>query len=285
MNHRTPAATLVFALTCVLSLAPLARAAEDRKGIPPDADNALDRIQTSPRHGEWAKIDVPGLDRPMRAFVVYPEVKEKAPVVIVIFEIFGMTDWVRGVGDQLAADGFIAVVPDLLLGKGAGGGDSASFAKVEDVRAAVSGLTPGETKARLDAAHAFGKALPASSGKTATIGFCWGGKTSFLYATQQPDLAAAVVYYGASPESGYENIKAPVLGLYGENDERVNSTIPRAEAKMKELGKPYTAKKFEKAGHGFLRQQSGPKDAPGANGKASEAAWKETVAFLKENTK
>jgi carboxymethylenebutenolidase len=105
---------------------------------------------------------------------------------------------------------------------------------------------------------------------------------SFRYATQQPDLAAAVVYYGTSPDSGYENIKCPVLGCYGGSDSRVDSTIPKAEEKMKALGKSYSPHLYEGAGHGFLRQQTGQ---GGANGKAAEAAWKETIKFLKENTK
>ena len=143
MTHRTPVAApaIVIALLASLSFAPHARAAvEDNKNIPPDAENAQARIQTSPRHGEWAEIKVDGLNKPMRAYVVYPEVKEKAPVVIVIFEIFGMTDWVRSVGDQLAADGFIAVCPDLLAGKAKDGGDTDGFASVEEVRAAVGKL-------------------------------------------------------------------------------------------------------------------------------------------------
>jgi carboxymethylenebutenolidase len=281
MTCRTTSAIVSFAVVIALLTTALAPPAHAADTIPPDQDKAVDRLKDSPRHGEWAEIKVAGLDKPMRAFVAYPEVKEKAPVVIVIFEIFGMSDWIRSVGDQLAAEGFIAVCPDLLAGKGKDGGDTASL-KGGEITAAVSGLKPDDVKVRLDAAHAYGKSLPSSNGKTATIGFCWGGGTSFRYATQQPDLAAAVVYYGTSPDGGYENIKCPVLGCYGEKDNRVDSTIPKAEEKMKELGKSYSPHIYEGAGHGFLRQQTGQ---GGANGKAAEAAWKETIRFLKENTK
>jgi carboxymethylenebutenolidase len=279
MTHRTTSTLGFFAVVIALLTAAFARPARAADAIPADEKGAADRLKFSPRHGEWAEIKVPGVDKPMKAFVTYPEVKDKAPVVIVIFEIFGMTDWVRSVGDQLAADGFIAVVPDLLAGKGTDGGGSESF-KGEQARVAVSELKADEVNTRLDAAHAYGKSLPASNGKTATVGFCWGGGVSFRYATQQPDLAAAVVYYGQSPEAGYEAIKCPVLGCYGSNDSRVNSTIPKAEEKMKAEGKSYKPNIYAGAGHGFLRQQSGV-----VNGKAAAGAWKETIKFLKENTK
>jgi carboxymethylenebutenolidase len=95
-----------------------------------------------------------------------------------------------------------------------------------------------------------------------------------------PELDAAVVYYGTSPESGYDRIQAPVLGLYGGADNRVNATIPAAEEAMKALGKGYEPHVYEGAGHGFLRQQSGQE---GANLRATEQAWPRTVAFFREH--
>ncbi len=256
-----------------------------KRELPPGAEGAKERLNTSPRHGEWAEIEVPGIKQKMKAFVVYPEIKEKAPVVIVIQEIFGLSDWIRSVADQLAADGFIAIAPDMLSGKGPNGGGTEAFGSVDDVRKAVMGLKNDDVKAMLDATRAYGIKLPAANGKSATIGFCWGGGASFRYATQQPELNAAVVYYGTSPEAGYDKIKCPVLGCYGGNDERVNATIPKAEAAMKEAKQSYSPNKFENAGHGFLRQQDGPKDHPGANQKAAEAAWPKTIEFLRDNTK
>ncbi len=297
MKRNTTASAVVTALLLSLLAAPLLRAQDAKPGaraaaaaaqeaaIPPGAEGALERVQTSPRHGEWAQVTVPGMKQTMRAYVVYPEVKEKAPVVIVIHEIFGLSDWVRSVTDQLAADGFIAVAPDFLAGKGTNGGGSDAFASIDEVRKAISGLDHQEVKQKLDATRDFAAKLPASNGKFATIGFCWGGATSFRYAAQQPDLSAAVVYYGASPEDSYEEIKAPVLGVYGQNDQRVNATIERAQSKMKELNKTYDVRIYDNAGHGFLRQQEGPKDHPGANGKAAQQAWPETIEFLREHTK
>ena len=135
----------------------------------------------------------------------------------------------------------------------------------------------------LNATRDYGIKLPAANGKSATIGFCWGGGTSFRYATEQPELNAAVVYYGTSPDTAsLEKVKAPVAGFYGGNDARVNNTIKPAEDKMKQLNKPYTPHVYDGAGHGFLRQQDGQN---GANKKATEQAWPETIKFLRENTK
>ena len=268
-----------FSLTLALAAAPSPAA----DSPPPGEPGAKAALEKSPRHGEWVDIKVDGVDVPIRSFVVYPERKDKAPVVIVIQEIFGLTDWIRSVADQLAADGFIAIAPDLLSGRASGGGGTEAAVKAgEDVRQLVRGLKPEEVVTRLDGILAYGSKLPASNGKTATIGFCWGGAMSFHYATAQPELAAAVVYYGTSPESpdAYAKLKAPVLGLYGSDDARVNETIPRAKENVQKHGKRYTAHVYEGAGHGFLRQQDGRE---GANRKAAQQAWPATVAFLKEH--
>jgi carboxymethylenebutenolidase len=248
--------------------------------LPPGEEGAKARLNATPRHGEYATVSLPGGGN-LRTWVSYPERKDKAPVVIVIHEIFGLTDWIRAVADQLAADGYIAIAPDLLTGKGPGGGGTEAYASRDDVVAGVRGLTPDEVVARLDAVRAFGAALPASNGKTATVGYCWGGSTSFTYATRQPALDAAVVYYGGSPDaSALAAIKAPVLGLYGEDDARVNATVPPAEAEMKKLGKVFETHTYAGAGHGFLRAQSGRE---GANLKATEQAWPTMLAFFKKH--
>ncbi|MBX7247308.1 MAG: dienelactone hydrolase family protein [Candidatus Sumerlaeaceae bacterium] len=252
----------------------------DAPQIPPGELQARERLNTTPRHGEWVEVPIPGSDMKLKAWIVYPERKDKAPVVIVIHEIYGLSDWIRGVCDQLAADGFIAIAPDLLTGKGKDGAGTDGFPDRDAVTKAVRSLKDDEVTSGLNATWAYAAKLPSAAAKFATVGFCWGGTTSFRYATVQPDLGAAVVYYGTSPESGYEKIKAPVLGLYGANDSRVGATVPGAEAKMKELKKPYLPKTYDGAGHGFLRQQDGQ---DGANKKASEQAWAETVGFLREH--
>jgi carboxymethylenebutenolidase len=259
--------------------------------LPADEEGAKARLSASPRHSEWVKVDVSG-GTPVNTFVVYPERRDKAPVVLVIQEIFGLSDWIRGVADQLAAEGFIAVAPDLLSGHGPNGGGTDTYATRDDVTKAVMSLPQPEMTARLDAVRAYGLKLPAANGRSATVGFCFGGSQSFAYAVSQPALNAAVVYYGTAPNqpggaqgsftpaATLAQIKAPVLGLYGGADARIGATIPATEAKMKELGKSYEPHTFDAAGHGFLRAQTAQS---GANMKASEQAWPMTVAFIRKH--
>ena len=148
----------------------------------------------------------------------------------------------------------------------------------------VRGLSPEDATARLDAVRDYAVKLPAANGKSATLGFCWGGGRSFSYAASQPALNAAVVFYGVSPEAADDlaRIKAPVLGHYGGDDARVNATVGPAEAEMKKLGKTYEPHTYDGAGHGFLRAQG---DRDGANLKATQQAWPRTLEFLREHLK
>ncbi len=256
-------------------------AAPSPHGVPADADNAKAALDKSPRHGEWVDVAMPD-GKKLQSWVVYPESSAKAGVVIVIHEIFGLSDWVRGVADALAAQGFIAIAPDMLSGMGPGGGGTASLG--DSVGPTIRTLTPEAVAARLDAVRTYALAIPAANGKVGTVGFCWGGAASFNYAAAQPKLDAAVVYYGTSPAeaAAYPKISAPVLGHYGSDDARVNATIPLAEAEMKKAGKSYAAKIYEGAGHGFLRQLTG---RDGANQKAADQAWPATVGFFRDHLK
>jgi carboxymethylenebutenolidase len=251
--------------------------------LPAAEEQAKASLNASPRHGEWVDVKVPGSPAPVRTWVVYPERRDKAGVVLVIHEVYGLTDWIRAVADQLAREGFIAVAPDLISGLGPGGGGTDSVPTRDDVVKLVRALTPDEATRRLDAVRQYALALPAANGRSATIGFCWGGARSFGYATTQPALNAAVAYYGTSPEAAdLARIKAPVQGHYGGDDARVNATIPPAEAEMKRLGKAYEPYIYEGAGHGFLRAQTA---RDGSNYTATQAAWPRTVSFLKANLK
>ena len=262
-----------------LAFAPLASAQD----IPPAEEQAKAVLEKSPRHGEWIDVKLPSGGFPIRTWVVYPERKEKAGVVLVIHEIFGLSDWVRAVADQLAKEGFIAVAPDLLSGKGPGGGGTESAASRDDVVKLIRTLTPEETTARLNAVREWAIKLPSANATSATIGFCWGGSASFAYAAAQPLLNGAVVYYGTAPsDEALAAIKAPVLGNYGGDDARVTATVAPTEAAMKKARKTYEPHVYDGAGHGFLRQQIG-KD--GANLKAARAAWPRTIEFLKDALK
>ncbi len=272
------------ALAVAALLSSGARAQAPDPSLPPDEGAAKAYLEKSPRHGEWTTLKVAGAAAPVRAYVVYPERKDKAPVVVVIHEIYGLTDWIRGVADRLAADGFIAVAPDLLSGRGPNGGGTDTFASRDDVVKAIRELAPEFVGAGIDAARDYGTKLPAATAKSATVGFCWGGSQSFSYAVRQPALDAAVVYYGTGPDekTDLSKLKAPVLGLYGGDDARVNATIDASKAAVLKAGKSYEAVLFDGAGHGFLRQQTGRE---GANLKAAQKAWPKTLEFLRANLK
>jgi carboxymethylenebutenolidase len=241
-------------------------------------DWAKARLDASPRHHEYVALKHD--NRSLQAFVVYPEVKEKAPVVVLIHEIFGLTDWAKEMADELAGQGFIVIAPDLLSGFGPSNGGTAEFADQDARVKAVSGLDPGGVLADLDAAADYGKKLPAANGKIAVAGFCWGGAKSFAFATHRKDLSAALVFYGTGP-SDVSGVTAPVYGFYGGKDARVDATIPGTTAAMKAAGKKYEPVTYEGAGHGFMRAGEDPGDSNPANKKAREEGFERMVKLLK----
>jgi carboxymethylenebutenolidase len=254
------------------------------RSLPADANTAAARIAASPRHGEWAVIPVAGGDS-VRAWVVYPERSTKAPVVLVIHEIFGLTTWVRAVADQLAADGFIAIAPDFLTGKRLPMAPDAFMTTpggVDSAVAMISTLDPQQFVRRVDAAARYATALPSATGKWGVVGFCWGGSMTFLTAASLPSVSAAVPYYGGAAPPRVPSLataRAPILAMYGEKDARVNATIPLADSVLRASGTKFESHVFPGAGHGFLRQQDGQ---DGANLAATRAAWPMTVAWFKQ---
>ena len=256
---------------------PTGSSATDNSALPAGATTVKPRLQSSPRHGEWAMIRT-GPSDSVRAWIVYPERSTKAPVVVVIHEIYGLSTWVRGVADQLAADGFIAVAPDLLTGKAPLDGDTLTQSVATS---AIITLKREDVQRQLEAVARFGMALPAALPQYGIVGFCWGGSTSFAHAVESPlGLGAAVVYYGTSPATPeLQRVKVPVLGLYAGDDERVNATVPAADTALRTLGRVYEPHIFPGAGHGFLRAQDGKE---GANLRASEQAWPLTLGFFRK---
>jgi carboxymethylenebutenolidase len=236
------------------------------------------RLDASPRHHEYVPIKRD--NRTIQAFVVYPEVKEKAPVVILIHEIFGLTDWAKEMADEIAGKGFIVIAPDLLSGFGPNNGGTGEFADQDARVKAVSGLDPDGVLADLDAAANYGKKLAATNGKLAVAGFCWGGAKSFSFATYRKDLSAAFVFYGTGP-ADVSGVIAPVYGFYGGNDARVDATIPDTTRAMKAAGKKYEPVTYEGAGHGFMRAGEDPGDTNPANKKAREEGFARLVKVLK----
>jgi carboxymethylenebutenolidase len=238
---------------------------------------ARERIEKSPRHREWVTVKHDG--RSVDTLVVYPESKDKRPVVLVIHEIFGLSDWAQELADEVAAAGYIAVAPDLLSGMAPNGGRTKDFPE-GTVTEAVSKLNPDQVTADLNTAADYGLKLPASNGKLYVAGFCWGGGQTFRFATNRDGLSAAFVFYGPPPaEDTISRIHAPVYGFYAGNDARIDATIPNTIAAMKAAGKTYDPVTYDGAGHGFMRVGEAP-DANDANKKAREDAWKRWKSLL-----
>jgi carboxymethylenebutenolidase len=259
---------LILSSVFLLALPPVALADVGAKA--PGQDWARARVEKSPRHREWVTVKHGG--RAVETFVVYPERKDKRPVVLIIHEIFGLTDWVQSLADQVAEAGYIAVAPDLLSGMGPNGGRSSDFAEGKTMEA-VSHLDSEQVTADLNAVADYARKLPASNGKLFVVGFCWGGGQAFRFATNRPDLAGVFVFYGPPPDKeAMRRIKAPVYGFYAGNDARINSTLPETIAGMKAAGKTFEPVTYEGAGHGFMRAGEAP-DTTEANRKARAEAW------------
>ena len=218
-------------------------------------------------HSEYVKY-LSGTDT-ITAYLAYPERPEPAPAVIVIHEIFGLSDFIRQTTEQLAKDGFVAIAPDLLSRTGGtpAAGDSA--------RRLISGLAPEAVKADLDATRAYLRTVRAArADAVGTIGFCWGGGQSFRYATTTPELRAYVVCYGPSPAAqDLARIEAKGLGVYAENDARINAGLPDAVAALRAAGKDYQHTVYPGVGHGFLRSRDKPEVA--------DSAWANIVRFFR----
>jgi carboxymethylenebutenolidase len=242
-------------------------------------DWAKQTLAKSTRHQEWVAVKYG--NRTVNAFIVYPEVKTKAPAVLVIHEIFGLSDWVETVADKLAANGYIAIAPDLLSGLGPTGKGSVEITG-QDLNRAVMGLPADQVTADLNAVADYVTKLPAANGKLAVAGFCWGGGQSFRFATNRKDLSAAFVFYGPPPETAaMPVIAAPVYGFYAGNDARIGATIPAATDAMKAAGKKYDPVTYDGAGHGFMRMGEDPANTVPANVTAHDQSWQRMLAILK----
>ena len=263
-----------------------------------EQDWAKQRLAKSPRHQEWVKVKNGA--REVNSFVVYPESKNKATAVVVIHEIFGMSDWVQSLTDELAEAGYVAIAPDLLSGKGPNGGGTSSMDR-NAVGQAIRDLPPDQITADLNAVADYVSKLPASNGKVVVTGYCWGGGESFRYATNNPNIKAAFVFYGPPPMKGSDGevdkdalarIKAPVYGFYAGNDARIDATLPKTTEAMNELKKKFEPVTYEGAGHGFMRAGEAPEpdknaadyqkqlDAWKANKKARDEAWERWKKLL-----
>jgi carboxymethylenebutenolidase len=247
----------------------------------PAQDWARAKLEKSPRHQEWVKLKSGSRD--LQCFVVYPEVKDKATTIVMIHEIFGLSDWAREMADELAAEGYIVVAPDLLSGAGPNGGGSDSFTSQSAVTKAVSMLPPDQVTADLNAAADYAAKIPAANGKVVVAGFCWGGGQSFRFATNNKDVKAAFVFYGQPPQNPDDmaKIACPVYGFYAGNDARITVTVPKAAEAMRAAGKTFEPVTYDGAGHGFMRAGEAP-DASDDNKKARDGAFQRWMDLMKK---
>ena len=231
------------------------------------------RLPAVTTHGEWVTYAGPGTGDSIRAYVAYPERKDRAPAVIVIHEIYGLTEWEPTVVDRLAANGYVAIVPDLLSSR-----HGRTPPHADSARKLIGELEPDRVTADLDATYAWlGRQPAVAADRVGVIGFCWGGGQTFRYATNNPKLRAAVVCYGPTPTEGLERITAPVLGVYGEDDARINQALPETAARMKAAGKPFAHTIYPGTGHGFLKP-----GRKGNDGAQPEKAWADVLAFYRK---
>lgn len=244
-------------------------------------DWAKTRLEKSPRHLEW--ITIKHGNREVKCWVAYPESKENATAVVIIHEIFGLSDWMRGMADQLAEAGYIVIAPDLLTGSGPNGGGTESLGGADGARGKIGSLPPDQVTADLNAAVDYVKKLPACNGKVAVGGFCWGGTQTFRFVTNNKDVKAGFVFYGSGTDKPDElaRIQVPVYGFYGGNDARVNATIPKSTDLMKTAGKTFEPVVYDGAGHGFMRAGEDPAGSA-ENKKAREDGWKRWKDLLKK---
>ncbi len=250
-----------------------------------EADPVKKRLDASPRHHEWVDIKTKG-GRTVRAFLVFPEVSKPVPAVVVIHENRGLTDWVRSVADQLAEAGYVALAPDLLSQTGPNKGGTDSYSSSDAASHGIYKLPSEQVMDDLDACVEHLRKLEATNKKVAVAGFCWGGGQTFLYATHNPDISAAFVFYGPAPAEAdaLKKIKAPVYGFYGENDHRITGQVSETKGRMAQIKKKYDPTIYKGAGHGFMRSGEEP-GADAANRDAMKHAWERWKKLMKDMTK
>lgn len=242
-------------------------------------DPAAQRLENSPRHHEWVEITTEG-GRTVRALVVFPEVGKPVHAVVLIHENRGLTNWEKGVADQVAEAGYLAIAPDLLSGTAPDGGNTDDYPSADAARDGIYKLPPEQVMADLDATVATIKEQTACDGTVAVAGFCWGGGTAFSYAAHSPEVAASFVFYGSAPgPEVLDKIQVPVYGFYGGNDFRITGAVPEVAESMKSRDKSYDPVIYEAAGHGFMRSGESP-DAEAPNRDGRTKAWERWKALL-----
>jgi len=283
---------------------PMANAGgQGNSALPPSNVHAPARIAASPRHAEWVKVAwEPGSKDSLMAWIVYPSTSNaKTPVVVVVHEIFGLSPWIRGVADQVAAEGFIAIAPDLV--SKLRGGPSMDTLSSDSARKLTTSLPIADRNMGIAAIAKYAMSQPSAAPRYAVIGYCWGGTTTWMETINggTNGYSGGVAFYGTPQtaqgalKDSLEKIKTPIMLLSGSKDARIGAAMPAIDSTMNALKKWYYGKNYEGAIHGFLRAQDDPRPTRGtetqadvdaerkANLAATKDAWPRTVEFLKKN--
>lgn len=219
---------------------------------------------------ETGYITYPAPDGEMRAYSARPKGNGKHPGVIVIHENRGLVPHTEDVARRVALEGYVAVAPDALSPFGG------TPANPDEARPLFQKLDREPNTKNFAAAVAYLKTNPQTTGKVACMGFCWGGAVTNQVAVHEPDLAAAVPFYGSTPApEDVPKIKAAVLAHYAENDERINAGIPAFKEALEKAGIAHEIHMYEGTGHAFFNDTGARYDK-----EAAKLAWKRTLAFF-----
>jgi carboxymethylenebutenolidase len=223
------------------------------------------------------EVTIKSGDENIRAFVAQPEGKGPFPAIVVVQEWWGLNDWIKENAKQFAAKGFVAIAPDLYRGK-----------VTDDPKVAGQlrkGLPNDRAMRDLKAAVDTAVTMPSvNKDRIGSIGWCMGGAYSLDLALADPRIHACVMCYGRviTDPAMLKSLKAPVLGVFGENDKGIPAKgVREFEAALKEAGK--TAEKiniYPGAGHGFMRPMNGSSPNPEYRDSAAKDAWAQIDAYF-----
>jgi carboxymethylenebutenolidase len=254
-------AVLLGSMAAALALLPRLESNDALAQTIPESDT---RLRTE-------EVSYPGSTGVVKGYVARPAGEGKAPGVLVIHENRGLQPHIRDVARRAALAGYVALAPDFMsaIGGTPPSEDEARtrFARVERPVALADALKSSE----------YLRGRPDTNGKVGIVGFCWGGDMVGQVAAAGAEIQAAVVFYGVAPPiDKVPVIKAPLLLHYAGIDERVNATVPRFEAALKDAGKPYTLHMYEGVNHAFHNDTAGAR----YNAEAARLAWSRTIEFF-----
>jgi carboxymethylenebutenolidase len=245
-------------------------------------------ITTSAEGLEAGEVKIPTADGEMPAYRAMPSKGDNFPVVLVVQEIFGVHEHIKDICRRLAKEGYLAIAPELYARQG----DVSKLTDFQEIISKVVSKVPDkQVMSDLDASVAWAKKNKGDTSKLAVTGFCWGGRIVWLYSAHNPDLKAGVAWYGRlvgmeddlhpkHPQDIADQLKAPVLGLYGGADQGIpNETVEKMQAALKEAGGKSQIKLYPDTPHGFHADYR-----PSYRKEQAEDGWKRMLAWFKDHS-